>query len=477
MARSIAAQRRVAEVGPEFAGVRTGDKRLDNRVQKVVRKLAAKPAAAFPTAIGDEGQTEGLYRLFRNSKLTLWKLLQPHVAATVRRTREAKGDVLVIHDSSECSFGGVSARKGLGRVSGGQGFIVHAALAVSLGLQPMPLGIVGVETHFRRGEPKRRNSSALRNTPPKKRESARWKKLFAKTSKLLAPVADRVIHVMDREADDYLLIESLLTKRFVIRSRHNRRVTPEDTGERVLLDEMLEAIEGQVFREVAVSKRGPNGFGASNKLDINRRFPAREARLATLKYRAGRVAFRRPQQVAAESDELVVNVVQVYEPRPPKGQQRIAWTLLTNEPVSTPEQVERVVDIYRARWLIEELFKALKTGCAYEKRQLESAHALMNALGVFLPIAWSLLRMRAVPRVTPGAPPTAVLTETQLKILPHLFDGRPPPLNTAEEAMLAVARRGGHLKHNGLPGWQTLARGFEDLLVAEMGYRIAKAEK
>ena len=34
---------------------------------------------------------------------------------------------------------------------------------------------------------------------------------------------------------------------------------------------------------------------------------------------------------------------------------------------------------------MEELFKALKTGCALQKRQLMSLHALLNALALLLP--------------------------------------------------------------------------------------------
>jgi hypothetical protein len=479
MARPTGAERRVAAVAPEFSGVRTGDRRLDERVGKVVAKLAAKPAAGFPTAIGDEGQVEGLYRLFRNSKVTLWKLLKPHIGATVDRVASSTRDVIVIHDSSECAFGGLSKRRGLGSVTSGQGFLLHAALAVELGEQPMPLGILGVETHFRRDRAKKRTSAELRSTPAAKRESSRWKKLVTKTTTLLEPSQKRVIHVMDREADDYLLLEMLSEQRFVIRSRHNRNVTPQGCSAPLPLTKVLADMDGETFRDVRLSKRRPHTFGASKKLEINQRFPAREARLATLKYRVGTVALQKPSYLTADSAprELIVNVVQVYEPKPPKNEQRIEWTLLTSESVSTEEEVARVVDIYRARWLIEELFKALKTGCAYESRQLESAHALMNALGVFLPIAWSLLRLRAVSRTNPAAPATAVLTEVQLKLLPHLFDGKPPPIRNAGEAMLAVAQRAGHFKHNGPPGWQTLARGFEDLLIAEIGYRVAKAEK
>jgi hypothetical protein len=46
------------------------------------------------------------------------------------------------------------------------------------------------------------------------------------------------------------------------------------------------------------------------------------------------------------------------------------------------------VDCYRGRWTIEEYFKALKTGCQYERRQLETAHSLLNALAILAPVAW-----------------------------------------------------------------------------------------
>jgi IS4 transposase len=49
--------------------------------------------------------------------------------------------------------------------------------------------------------------------------------------------------------------------------------------------------------------------------------------------------------------------------------------LYTSEPIDTAEQLLTIVDQYRSRWVIEEFFKALKTGCAFEKRQLESYRA------------------------------------------------------------------------------------------------------
>ena len=91
---------------------------------------------------------------------------------------------------------------------------------------------------------------------------------------------------------------------------------------------------------------------------------------------------------------LRLNVIHVFERKPPKGQPAVEWFLLTNLPIDSDEAIAFAVDCYRARWTIEEFFKALKTGCQFEKRQLESAHSLLNALAILAPVAWRLLLLR-----------------------------------------------------------------------------------
>jgi hypothetical protein len=77
--------------------------------------------------------------------------------------------------------------------------------------------------------------------------------------------------------------------------------------------------------------------------------------------------------------------------------------LYTTEPVQTAEQIADIVDSYRARWTIEELNAALKTGCAYESRQFESRHALLNILALKLPVACEPLALRSRTRDRPDA--------------------------------------------------------------------------
>ena len=124
----------------------------------------------------------------------------------------------------------------------------------------------------------------------------------------------------------------------------------------------------------------------------------------------------------------------------------------------------------------EEYFKALKSGCAYEQRQLESRTTLLNALGLLAPLAWRLLVLRSVAADT-RAPAAAVLDPDELHVLRTISrDIRLGLTPTAAEALTALARLGGHFPHNGRPGWKILWTGFQKLLPCVDGYRLARAE-
>jgi hypothetical protein len=149
----------------------------------------------------------------------------------------------------------------------------------------------------------------------------------------------------------------------------------------------------------------------------------------------------------------------------------VDWTLFTSEPIETAEQILAIVDAYRGRWPIEEYFKAIKSGCVFEERQLESKATIVKALALFVPIAWVLLRMRAASRSPIKASIDTVLTPAQITVLKK-ETGLPLRKNSsAADGYLAVARLGGHIKNNGPPGWQVLGRGYAMLLLLAAGFK------
>jgi Transposase DDE domain len=327
------------------------------------------------------------------------------------------------------------------------------------------LGVLRTETWARTRPPRSdRNQRRVRADP--QRESLRWARAVRACEELLG-TPTRAIHVMDREGDNYDLFSELQAARarYVIRLANNRKLV----GEREKLKQVVERAECLFRREVWVN---PRAVGRPHD-----RHPARHAREATLAVSAMAVELSRSTNFAPGSPpSLKVNIVAVTELDCPKGDEPIAWYLVTNEPIATAEQVAAVVDAYRARWVVEEFFKALKTGCQIEKRQLESYEALRVALAVFLPIAVRLLALRDAARSEPEAPCVA-LSARQLQLL-RTCSTRPMSATPSNhEAYMALAALGGHLRSNGPPGWIVLGRAYEKLLILEQGWGAAIAAR
>jgi hypothetical protein len=279
---------------------------------------------------------------------------------------------------------------------------------------------------------------------------------------------------MDREADDYALFAQLVGagNRFVIRLAHDRLLETDEDNDVRTLAQAVGQIRASAEREVPLSRRPAAGRSPKQR-SIH---PAREGRMAKLAFGAARVVLRRPStQPKTLPATLSVHVARVWEIEAPAGESPVEWLLITTEPVETEEEILRIVDWYRARWVIEEFFKVLKTGCAYESRQLETLEGLLNVLSTFLPVAWRMLRMRAQARVAPDADATTVLPAQMIAVLRAFTRIKLPLAPTARDVFLAVAALGGHLKNNGDPGWLTLRRGYEKLRTLTEGWAARKS--
>lgn len=456
----------------EMAGWDLGDQRLNERRDRVIAALEQHPDAGFPEVFADDGETEALYRFLRNRRVTLEGVLAPHLAATRDRCR-AVGNVLVIHDTTEMSFTGEQPRAGLTPLGvRRQGFWLHAALAVSADGLRAPLGVVQVAPFTRQPRPPDAPRPSWRerfNNPAK--ESRRWADGVAAV-RMWCSDEIRAIHVMDREGDSYELFAAMGAQRdrFVVRLAYDRRVVSAVPGDDQTLSAAVPHGDGLFEREVDLAPRR-----ADPRPRAQARHPARKARRATLRFAARRVTLKRPPGLPATLPAaLTLNVVVGWEVAAPAGQEPVEWRLITTEPIDTVAQVTQIVDWYRTRWLIEEFFKCLKTGCAYEKRQLESLDTLLIALALLLPIAWQLLLLRHLARESHDVPATAALTPRQLAVLRAAPAGaRLPAIPTIRDALLAIARLGGHLRQNGEPGWLVLARGMQKLLDREAGWAAA----
>ena len=437
----------------EFAGADLGDPRRNARLTQLALSASRKPDSSFPKMMS-VAELEAAYRFFGNVKVTPGEILEPHVRQTLKRMAD-EPVTLVAHDSSTVSFESNGHREGLTSMRGDkQQMIVHCSLALRSDGSRRPLGLLALSQHV----PVRTKEAFFQD---------RWLD-HVQTIHSFGAAPASVVHLMDREGDDYEVLDALkrIDGRFVIRVQHDRWVDEQRLREAASEAPIL------VEREVPLSRRTGKNGGSKQK----RIHPPREGRLAQLAISSLVVTISRSERASRECAETMsLSVVRVWEPNPPEGQAGVEWLLYSSEPVETAEQVLRIVDWYRARWTIEEYFKALKTGCAVEKRQLGDFHALSNAIALLAPIAWRLLLLKSEGRERPTAPATVVLDPDEIEVLRLAGRKRLPENPTAQDVMLCVAALGGHLKHNGPPGWQTLAHGYHELRQLTAGWALRRA--
>lgn len=460
----------------EYAGARLGDPRRQRRLQEIVARLEDDPSKSFPRLMASNAELEGFYRFINSAQFDHKDILQPHIDATMARAGGV-GSVLVIHDTTNVQFSGEVKRKGLGVTSSKtqQGFMCHVALVLKDDATKCPLGVAHVEMFTRTGSKWQgyKGKRTLSREDPT-RESLRWVRgvqAFEEGTR----GESKAVHVMDAEGDFFELISDLTREgqKFVIRSGNFGRRIEDEEGNNVRLRAALDELCGVDERTATLTRRSYHGRDAKkNKL---RRHPPRDAREAKLELSSTTIRLHPTRYSKLDRKPCLVNVVRAWEPNPPTDCAPVEWVLVTNCEITKNEDLGRIVDIYRQRWVIEEYFKALKTGCSMENRQVESYHALKKVLALFTPIAVRLLALRSTERQVPDAACDTIFSPEELIIMTEddSTRGLPPPV-TVRDAMALVARMGGHLRNNGPPGWLVLSRGYWKLLMLRAGWELAK---
>ena len=445
----------------EFGRADLGDRRLTTRLVTIAAQILLDARSSIPKAAGPWSQAKALYRFMSNERVTHAGVLASHAAATAERCR-GLSRILVIGDTTHCSFGGREQERSLGPVdTGGHsvGFLCHSALAVDPETGS-PLGCLAqkVWARSRTKHPKKESTAARRK---RRRESSKWAEVATAADEALAalgPEKPLVIEVFDREGDHFDTIEVLdqLGHDFVIRAARDRALDvdeadEDDTPEAAYLAEAAATAPVLGTRAVTVPAR-----------------PGQPERQAVLTIRAAEAVLLPPKSRYRQGISQGVNLVYASEEHPPSGAERISWLLLTRQPAQTLAEAAAVIEIYRLRWLIEEFHMGLKTGCSLEKRELRTFARLTNLLAVCTPIAIEMLILRDLTHSAPDTPAADVLPPTRLIALKILR----PELRadaTIYQALRAIAGLGGFLgrKSDREPGWRRLWLGFHELLAAE----------
>ena len=218
----------------ELEGIDLGDRRLNQRSQKIIATLAADPQASVNASCSTWAETQAAYRFFDHELVTPENILRPHRDATVRRMR-AEPVVLVVQDTTELDFSDHPPRDAqcLNRVER-RGFYDHTHLAVTP--QGLTLGVVGCE-QFDREPDSLGKADERASLPIEEQESVRWLNGFRLANELAAECPDtQVVSVADREADIYDIFVAAQQQQspsgpraeYLIRARVARCLTERD---------------------------------------------------------------------------------------------------------------------------------------------------------------------------------------------------------------------------------------------------------
>lgn len=456
-----------------------GDLKRTRRAEEVGVALAKKPELSLPEVFADEADLEAAYRFIRNP-LCVWRdLLSAHIERTLGRAGRQEV-VLVAHDTTDVSFTRYwpeTMRRNMASLSSRtQGFLLHASIAVTGAGQALPLGVVDVQPFVHQSGLDPEDTESLEFWDKEfglfDNEHERWFRAVAAADDAMCAHGVQPIHVMDRETDSYGLLSWMQRHgfRFVVRGNTHRALKAKD------------GLRKMGVVDVELGER----FALRDGKKVNTH-PTRRARAARLAVRAGEVTLKRtskaqdaswaPGGFDSQPKRLTLNLVEAIEEHPPTGETGVRSLLLTTEPIDTTDDALVIIEWYRRRWLIEEYFKSLKTGCRLEERQMESMDNMLRVIALLLPAAWRLLLLRAVADEAPESKWTHLLTRLEFRMLTRAV----PKAKLTSEANVAqcvatIAKLGGHLPRNGPPGWQTLHAGWRRLQDLVVGARLARGE-
>lgn len=410
---------------------------------------------------GSRAREVGFGRFLASDKVTVERL----IAGWSEQTRSAVDGrhVLALQDTSEINFRTTPARRrGLGEIGKGigRGVLVHAMLAVDAG-NGSCLGLVAGSVYTRKG----RVETPHAKRSLEDRESRRWIDTAAAAKPVLACAATVTV-VADRESDIYAEWATVPGENFHLLTRvmHERAVAG-----------------GGTLSSVAASLP----FVATRAVDLLATHK-RAARHAVLSLRFGAVDVLKPHGKGLQHLPAKVSLrfVEVIERNPPEGVEPVHWRLLTTHDVDDAPAAWRIVDWYRQRWSIEQLFRLMKShGLRIEDSQLASADTLIKLTAIATRAAAVILQLVQARDANSPEPADNAFSQPEIAVLESLnakIEGKtalqknPHPTHGLAWASWIIARLGGW---NGYPsskppGPITIRHGYQHFRAIAQGWNL-----
>ncbi len=365
----------------EFSHSNFGDKRLDDRLEKIGYDLGSTPSKSIPESSEDWASTKAVYRFTDNPKVNRMEILSSHQEELNSRLDSSSPDkVLCVSDTTHLTYPAPLSIEGLGDIGDSKtdvgGVLVHS----TIGIEPNTGNTLGLLDQQVLIQNQSQDPTVTYDTNGKdepeelENEQEKWMRGARRSTEILREDI-KPVHVMDRGADDFDHFLDLKKNDvgYVIRANQNRSIQTASGEKDYLLDWSKEMSEiGQTKIKVQQKK-------------------GRKEREADLSVQAGSCELLSPNS-SNRTETVEVNVVRIVELG--KKEDAIEWVLVTTETVEDLDDALKVMGYYQLRWRIEEWHKVLKTGCKIEELKHKKWERIEVLLGIYSVIAETFYYLR-----------------------------------------------------------------------------------
>ena len=217
--------------------------------------------------------------------------------------------------------------------------------------------------------------------------------------------------------------------------------------------------------------------------DLHKGIEKREARVAV---RFSKVCIVKPKGLKGDgiADHVELYAVEVREIRGPKAG-GILWRILTTHEVSSYQQAVTIVNNYRQRWHIEQLFRIMKKkGFQIESSELETGWYIRKLTVMILNSALRVMQLRLAHDNNESQPIEEVFDKNEIACLQEVnktLQGTTEKNRNNHDprklswASWVIARLGGWKPYDGKgpPGPIILKRGLDQFTTMYKGWKLA----
>lgn len=357
------------------------DIRIQKRIEFSMTKMLTLGSSIINRLSSLHTEKIGFYRMLSNTRFSHDDLLEGSFKICVSNLDT--NHVLAIQDTTEFNYAGIRSKLGaddpdigptsLSKVAG---FFCHPMLIVNP-ISNSLLGFSSVQIYNRKWGQLDKKERKYAQLNIEEKESYRWIKSSIETKELL-PKNIKTTIIGDRENDIYEDFDRVPDERtnLLIRSRCDRNILGEYKKLYNLLDNTN--VSGSVEIEVSGHKN-------------------RKKRIASIDVKYTKAKICAPSNVKGSQKDLEIYAIEATENSStvPSSEVGISWKLLTTHKIDDLDKAIECINWYKKRWLIEELFRVIKTkGFEIESSQLGDGFKLKKLLAMTLEVALQVMRLK-----------------------------------------------------------------------------------